>query len=525
MKIGKTGLAAALASLVLLSACGGGNSANAPSGTAQGSASADKGAGQSTGDKPAPVEFTVMTNFFSQQPMADDNPVKAAVEEATNSRMDIQWVSSNNYTDKLNVTLVSGDIPDLIYINDPFSTVFRSMTSQGAFWDLGPYIGEYPNLSSGISETAWELTKMADGKNYAVPRPRPSEADTFFIVRKDWLDRVGLQAPTTTDELYAVMKAFVERDPDGNGKPDTEGFAAYIEPTRVDLPYGSLSYIEHSFTGVNGSWKWDGEKMIHTSLLPEVRESLVYITKAYAEKLIPADFASLKPTQLRDMFRAGRLGLMTEKAGTQRDYMEELKKIDPNVKDTDFYPVTNLNGYNPKGPGYNGVMAIPKSVPEEKMKRILQVMDTWMNPEVFKLNTYGLEGIHHKLENGEPVVDTEKMLADSVADLNQILYVADPYASSTKPFFSPESNELYAQVQDERAKTSVADISIGLYSETAQKALPEIEKKIIDLKTKVILGLQPIEAWDDLAAKLRDDPDMIKMSGEMTEAYKRRAGL
>lgn len=513
MKNRKTWLGLVLALTLVLSACGqsGGNS----SGAAEGSAA------QSAGGEP-PVEFTVMTNFFSQQPMSDDNLVKAAVETATNSKMKVQWISSNNYTDKLNVTLASGDIPDLIYINDPFSTMFRTMTTQGAFWELGPYIADYPNLATGISETAWNLTKMADGKNYAIPRPRPSEADSFFLLRKDWLDKTGLPVPTTTDELYQVMKAFVTQDPDGNGKPDTAGYGAYIEPARADMPYGSLSYIEHSFTGVNGNWKWDGSRMTHSSQLPEVRDALEFIKQAYDEKLIPADFASLKGTQIKDMFRAGKLGLIVEKAGTQRDYLDELKKIVPEVQATDFYPVTSINGYNPKGAGFSGVMAIPKSVPEDKMKRILKVLDTWMNPDVFKLNTYGIEGVHHTLENGEPVVNTEKMLADSVADLNQILYVADPYASSMKPFFSEESNALYKSIQDERAKTSVADISIGLYSPTAQKALPELEKKIVDLKTKIILGREPLEAWDELVAKLAADADMVKMSEEMTEAYKKR---
>lgn len=105
-----------------------------------------------------------MTILLTPSPAADDNKIKQAIEKATNSKMKIQWVSGNNYTDKLNVTLASGDIPDLITINDPFTSVFRNSVSQGAFWDLTPYIKDYPNLNSKVSKTAWDLTKMQDGK-------------------------------------------------------------------------------------------------------------------------------------------------------------------------------------------------------------------------------------------------------------------------------------------------------------------------------------------------------------------------
>ncbi|MDQ1910218.1 extracellular solute-binding protein [Paenibacillus sp. GD4] len=511
MKYAKTSLSLFLALSTLLAACGQSSTPPAASGDAAGQAE-------------APVEISVMVHFLTQQPMAEDNAVKQAIEKATNSKLKIQWVSSNNYNDKLNVTLASGDLPDLTYIGDPFSSVFRNMAAQGAFWEVGPYIKDYPNLANGIPKTAWELTKMQDGKNYVIPRPRPSEADSFFVLRKDWLDKVGMKVPTTSDELYQVMKAFTEKDPDGNGKADTVGFAANTDSSSTASPYGVLGHIDSMFTGVNGKYKWTNNQMTHIALLPESRKALEFAVKAYQEKLIPADFASLKGTQIRDMFDGGKAGIIIEKAGTMKDHFDKLKNVDPSFKEGDFYPVTNINGYNPKGPGFAGALAISKKVPEAKMKRILKVLDTWMKPEVFAYNTYGLEGVHHTVKDGQKVLNTEKLAADSVADLNQILYVADPYASSTKPSFPKEVNELYAKIQDERAKSSVADLTTGLYSPTLQKAGPELEKKIADLKTKIILGREPMTAWDDLVSKLKTDADLQKISQELTEAYKKRIG-
>ncbi|MDF2962480.1 MAG: extracellular solute-binding protein family 1, partial [Paenibacillus sp.] len=357
-----------------------------------------------------------------------------------------------------------------------------------------------------------------------IPRPRPSEADSYFILRKDWLDAVGMKPPTTTDELYQVLKAFAENDPDKNGKKDTIPFTANVEPSNAASPMGSLGHIENTFTGVNGNWKYVDGKMVFAAFLPEERQALEFMTKLVKEKLVPEDFASMKGTQVGDLFKAGKAGMIAEKAGTMQNYYPEIKKVTPSFKDTDFFPLTSINNYNPKGPGFAGTLAIPKTVPEAKMKRILKLVDTWMNDDVFAIQTYGFEGIDHVVKDGVKVVDSKAIAEHNGPEFNQIVYVADPYASSTKIFFSKEANELYKKVQDDRTKNSVADISTGLYSPTAQQFMPEFVKNLTDLKTKILLGTVPITAWDEYINKMKNDPNVVKMSQEMTDAYKKRSG-
>ncbi|MBW4082640.1 extracellular solute-binding protein [Paenibacillus sp. S150] len=479
----------------------------------------------------APLEVSIMTITPSAIPAADDNPIKRAIEKATNSVMDIRWISNNIYSDKLNLTLASGDIPDLIMINDPFGSTFSKMVSQGAFWDITPFIQDYPNLVKGIPEVAWTNTKAADGKNYGIPRPRPVTGESFFIIRKDWLDKLGLAVPETTEQLFEVMQAFVEKDPDGNGVKDTTALAAYISPD--DLGWGGnigpvLGAIENSFTGVNGNWKWDESQgsMVNTALLPEVRDALEYLTAAYKGGMMPEDLLSLKLTQARELFKRNQAGIIVDKTGTMRKiYADDLKKVDPEFKYTDFYPLTNLNGYNPLGAGYNGVLAIPKTVPEEKMKRILKLVDTWMNHDVYELHLYGLEGVHHTVVDGQKVPISEKLVADNASDFNQIVNVIDyPSPPSGETEEETKAQELFAKVEQDRTATSVPDISAGLQSETGQKILPELNKKIQDLKAKIILGREPIEAWDAFVDTLQKDQDLTAATQELTEAYKKRTG-
>lgn len=503
-----------LTAVLLVTGCGG----SAASG---GEASAD-----------GTLELSIMTITPSATPAADDNVIKQAIEKATHSKMHIQWVANNVYKDKLNLTLASGDIPDLIMINDPFSSTFTTMVNQGAFWNLGPYYKAYPNLVDGIPEVAWEHTRAADGGNYGIPRPRDPDDVSFFIIRKDWLNKLGLQVPQTTDELYNVMKAFVEQDPDGNGQRDTVGLAAYIAPE--DLGGGNvgpvLGAIDESFTGISGEWKWDeaGQQLIYTALLPETRDSLAYLSRAYADKLIPEDLLSMVQSQARDLFKANKAGTIVDKSGTMRKiYADDLKKVDPDFKYTDFYPLVSMNGYVSKSDGYNGILAIPKSVPEDKMKRILQLINDWMNPDVYSIQKYGIEGTHYTLDaSGEKVINAEQLIADNASDFNQIVNVITlPPDNTGETEEEKEAIEFFDQVEQERAKVSVTNIASGLQSPTGQRLLPDLNKRIQDLKSKIIIGREPIEAWDTFVTALKQDPEFIKMSAEMTEAYKKRNGL
>lgn len=411
-----------------------------------------------SGNADDPLEVSIMTITPSAVPAADDNVIKRAIEEATNSKMNIQWVSNNIYGDKLNLTLASGDIPDLIMINDPFGSTFTKMVKQGAFWDITPYIKDYPNLSGGIPDIAWDTTKAADGNNYG-SRASPGHWRFFFIIRKDWLDRLNLQVPETTDELFNVMEAFVEQDPDGNGTKDTTALAAYISPD--DLGWGGnigpvLGAIENSFIGTNSSWKWDESqgKLVYRELLPEVKESLQYLTKAYSSGMMPEDLLSLKLTQARELFKRNQAGIIVDKTGTMRKiYADDLKKVDPSFKYTDFYPLTNLNGYNPKGSGYNGILAIPASVSEEKMKRILQLVDTWMNPEVFEIQQFGIEGTHYEVVDGKKVASSEKLTADNASDFNHIVNVIDlPWDTTGETDEETQANELFKKWRQSETK-------------------------------------------------------------------------
>jgi putative aldouronate transport system substrate-binding protein len=470
-------------------------------------------AAEKTDEKP--LDISIMTIYYSAEPPGKDNVITKEVEKRTNTKLDITWVSPNSYNDKVNVTLASGSIPDLMLVTDPFSAQVRTLVQQGAFWDLTPFLQDYPNLMN-FPEESWNNTKQADGKNYGIPRVRPVEGGGFFYLRKDWMDKLGLEVPQTNEELYNVLKAFVQKDPDGNGQADTVGWAGYVNQDNM----GNLGHIQNVFAQVTGDWKIVDGKLVNINVLPEIRNMLIWLQQAYKDKVIPEDFAVLKHNQGKDMVKGNRAGAFGDTVEAAWEPTEELRKANP---DADFLPLVSIDGYTNRDGGSFGMFLIPKSVPEDKMKKLLEFMNYGASDEGHELAWYGFPDIHHTVQDGI-YQTTEQAAKDIVAQqaFGQIFGKYDKYQRAYRAGMPIDVYKRNMAIIDERAKVSVPSPAVGLYSETWTKVGPEINKKIQDMKTKVILGQEGIEAWDALVAELQQNSDFIKITEETNEAYAKR---
>lgn len=458
----------------------------------------------------APVEISIITEFNTVEPPGPNNPVLKEIEKRTNTKLNITWVSQNNWTEKQNVVLASGDIPDLMKVADLRNPLMQQMVKQGAFWDLTPFLNakDYPHLME-IPKATWDNTRI-NGKNYVLPSVRPLDASSVIGIRKDWLDKLNLKVPQTTDELYEVMKAFVEQDPDGNGKRDTYGYNMRdMDPVFTNV-----------FNNSTGKWKLVNGKLVDTVLEAGTRNLLVWFNKAYKENLIPQDYMVMKTSQLEELATSNRAGLTTDGMLGLWRQIENPMKQDPKA---DFMALTSLNGFSPQSQGFLGVYLIPKKVPEAKVKRILALMDFGATEEGFNLAINGIKDVHYKEVDGFKVgtkqADTDSI---SVSSFGKIFERYDKYLYAYAPGMTRDIYERNKKIIDEKAKISTPDVSIGLISETDTRVGAEYKKKIDDLKTKVIMGKEPIEAWDAFVAKLKEDAEYQKIITEMNNAYQER---
>ncbi|GAA2302975.1 sugar ABC transporter substrate-binding protein [Nonomuraea roseoviolacea subsp. roseoviolacea] len=121
----------------------------------------------------------------------------------------------DDFETKLQQQAAQRKLPDIV-IND--TAQLGNMHTQGWVREV-----DKAGLAGGdkLSDLAWKAAQGGDGKYYGVPFSAQAFA---LIIRKDWREKVGLDAPKTWEDLTRLAQAFTDKDPDGDGKKDTAGF-------------------------------------------------------------------------------------------------------------------------------------------------------------------------------------------------------------------------------------------------------------------------------------------------------------
>lgn len=176
-------------------------------------------------DEKVSIRVVVKHDIGTDQLSFSDMKLFKEIAEQTN--MDIQWeeIPSSAMAEKLGLILAGGDLPDAFW-GEGLSDADVLNNAGTAFIPLNDLIENYaPNLKA-LFEKRPELKAVvtaSDGNIYSLPRVRelyfPAGHTTWGINQK-WLDALGLDMPTTIDELYDALVAFKTGDPNGNGKTD-----------------------------------------------------------------------------------------------------------------------------------------------------------------------------------------------------------------------------------------------------------------------------------------------------------------
>ncbi|WP_282942712.1 extracellular solute-binding protein [Paenibacillus sp. RC67] len=217
------------------------------------------------------LKISMMFPLYNEPPQK--NEVWKYIEDKFNIEFEPMAVPNNSYNDKLKVTLASGDMPDLILWTSYPDPELNKYVEQGAFTQLDEAIKVAPNIMK-TPQTIFDNVKI-NNKLYGIPRTRALNRSAVMI-RKDWLDNLGLPVPKTTDELYKTALKFTTDDPDKNGKADTFGIAFGENVSHMDPLYMAFD------TGAGWRQMEDGTLM-NSDITPGKKQALEWLRKLYQE--------------------------------------------------------------------------------------------------------------------------------------------------------------------------------------------------------------------------------------------------
>ena len=264
-----------------------------------------------------PVEITTVKNLgagaleFPQGDSIENNVWTRYYEEALGIKIRFLWTTNEQqYTQKVNIAITSNELPDVMAVSN---TQMKMMYENGQLMDLteilpknaAPYTWEILNSDGGVGLKS----ATYDGKLYAIPQVSAGLMSAKVLwIRTDWLDKLGLKIPTTTDEFLAVADAFTNQDPDGNGVKDTYGLAFHKDLFGVG--YACLEGFFNAYGAYPNIWVNTGDSLAYGSVLPEMKTALGALRDMYSKGLIDPEFGVKDSNKVNEDVSAGRFGMM-----------------------------------------------------------------------------------------------------------------------------------------------------------------------------------------------------------------------
>ncbi|WP_409342542.1 ABC transporter substrate-binding protein [Paenibacillus sp. MBLB4367] len=412
----KASVAASLLAVALMaSACSGGKPATETN-PAQAS------------DKPADTSKTIEISWVGQGArgkVEDNNKVQQMIEKKFNVKLANRKVDVNNKEQK-NLMVASGELPDIAFIDAP-EKLYADAVTRSIPKDM---IEKYaPNYAKMLSDqpTGWKVNQVQgkEGQYFALTGFKQEWENLIWgqAYRLDWLEKVGIKpkgevVPVgtsgglerifftkqafTLDEEQKIFEAFVNNDPDGNGKKDTYGLL---------LNNSDASWAMNTEAGAFGFGVDDNTRITDYAITQNYKEFLKYMASLNKKGYIDPEFTTLNRAKSWEKFAAGKYGVaqvQVQAAGmvpfTFNRPPGNLVLKEPNAKFLFTPPPIGFQGqqgsaaYTPVD-GFGYAMVIKKDVSDEKLARILQIFDYInLDKEGFMLSTFGEEGTDYSWE-------------------------------------------------------------------------------------------------------------------------------
>lgn len=340
----------------------------------------------------APEGSTVTDNKWTQYINQEMNKVGINVEFVA--------VPRSEEVTKMQTMMATGTSPDITFIYNIEAA--KSYFEDGGTYGLSEYIDgedQARNLKAYITEDVLEYGRNEEGELFAVTARRASGAMMETFIRKDWLDALSLEIPTTVEELHTVLTAFKENYPDCVPYFSAQFGICNLSP----LSYSFLESVTDEKTFKKDFWnplyKDDG-----------AIEYLRFLNTLYNEGLVESEYYTAADGEMGKLVVNGQVGVFeanvnTNVATDRGSLLQTLKETDPDAEYVSILPLANVNDGQLYNPGYalNGMsIFIPKTA--KNVEACITYLD-WLATQEGGFSLYhGFEGEHFEYEDGIPVV-------------------------------------------------------------------------------------------------------------------------
>lgn len=256
------------------------------------------------------VRDTITDIKFPEGDDLGNNVWTREIEDVLGIKIKYLWtVDMSQYTNKLNVTIASGEIPDFFQCS---ADVLSTLAETGQLADLTDVYEKYstPEFKATMDAfpEGFESAKY-NGKLSGISAQGYGVISMPMVVwiRDDWMKKFSLTPPESMADLEKMAEIFVTKDPDGNSKNDTYGVAIYKDY------FGGLESIEgianahHAYPQI---WvKNAAGEIEYGSIQPEMKNVLQTLQNWYKKGILSKEFGTKDVNKCNEDLVSGKVGI------------------------------------------------------------------------------------------------------------------------------------------------------------------------------------------------------------------------
>ncbi|MDF2927439.1 MAG: transporter substrate-binding protein [Paenibacillaceae bacterium] len=327
--------------MLLVSACGNGGKEQDPSaGKASNPSQAPSSgaAADPAGKYEPPITISTVRTInapkYDQGDSIDSNVWTRLFQSQLGIKVQTNWVvSPAEFEQKMNVTIASNDLPDLIPLT---ASQLNQLVEGGKVSDLTEVYEKYASAQTKgiIMQDGGVALKAStfNGKLMAIPHTTSSiDSAPLLWIRTDWLKKLNLSEPKSMDDVLRISEAFVQNDPDGNGKADTQGILVAGKDLWGGFP--GLTGFMNGYNGYPGIWIKDSSgKIVYGSVQPEVKKALAQLQAMYKSGQIDKEFGVKDSVKVKETVAGGKGGIFFGAMWTPGAGLQDNKINDPSAE-------------------------------------------------------------------------------------------------------------------------------------------------------------------------------------------------
>ncbi len=458
----------------------------------------------------------ISIGMWGIQDYLSGDEVLSIIEKKFNVKLKPININYTNWTLEYQKMAAINNLPDIIAHDIVGSSTYAAWVAQKKIRAIPSDLSRYPHLQEYMNLEYNQSFQEAAGEFYLIPRlTYPDEElwalDRCIVIRREWLEQLGLKLPGNYEEFKQMLKAFTETDFDQNGELDTIGLATEnantLEAVYLGL-YPELSNIERGWIEEDGRW-------IPVYASKKTGEALARAKELYDLGLLDAGFPYRSINQAFSLFVDKKCGAIACQYFSLIQYWNSIEGVSDHSDDIIVmkpWPVEDGEKYRFTSSLHWSETYFGSQVSDEKMAKIMEIYDFLLSDEAEDLFYGGNAG---DWINDNPSINALSHLVSWEQDK---IYDKTPY--SIKIY--GEKNIDYANEMIEWYKLNTKSVDYNyniMFSNIQEKYLLPTYNEVQNEMIQIIIGEEDAKsAWERVMKKYGDEISMNRIINKITEA-------